>query len=542
MNHKTATPKAANKATKSRAVPPVSLNETPKRRGRPPKDAAPAAPPAKAPALKLAAQPAPKREHSDALLQQLDIDGIMPSPFQHRSGKMCDDAELPGLADSIKANGILQPLTVRKAGADAPSGIKHELIFGHRRLAAAKLAGLKRVPCILSAMDDPHAQFANILENLQRKDLSPIDEADGVAALTEIEGMTAPQIAKALGVSERWVFRRRKLAAIIPEWRKILLETKAGQLFCERLAACPAPLQKVLLKTPLTKDPDADRIGGTLYEAGARDIKEMPWSKKHANWCFVCPSIVDTVKGSDVDLGAVGYRLNGCQFCGDPACRKKKEKDWIKEKLEEFAHSPHKGTNAPPKKIRFEYEAYNSWQKSPVPTTKFCVPYMITEGQEAGKVFWGQKPQEPSQQDGTGGSAKSPPKPPAEIPGKKEEFNRIKAIHALVEKGAPDVINVRRALELVLLYGADFIDDKAQSRRSRFLKALNMPDDELAKAVCKYVREDCFNIWQLDQNTYLTREIDDYDYKGEAEQLALTFGIADHDITKKMQEMLDGND
>lgn len=541
MNHKTATPKAANKASKTRAVPPVSLDNTPKRRGRPPKDAAPAAPPAKAAPLKLAAGPAAKPGTASlttgTAVLRLDIESIMPSPFQHRSGKMCDDAELPGLADSIKAHGILQPLTVRPAAPDAPSGIKHELVFGHRRLAAAKLAGLKTVPCILSAMDDSHAQFANVIENLQRKDLSPIDEADGVNELTQMEGMTAPQIAKALGVSERWVFRRRKLSSIIPEWRKIIRDEKAGQLFCERLAACPAPLQKVLLKTPLTKDPDADKIGGTLYEAGARDIKEMPWSKKHADWCFACPSIVDTVKGSDAEDLGQAYRLNGCKFCGDPACRAKKEKDWIKECQEAFARGTHKGTNAPPKLIRYEHEAECSWQKSPVPTTKNCVPFMLSEGQEAGKVFWCPKPQETKSREAN--------KPKPEIPGKKEELARIIAIHALVETGARDVVSVRRALELVLLYGADFIDDdkaKDSSRHSQFLKALNMPDQALAEAVSKYVREDLFSVWQLDRHHYVTTEKDSHDYKGEAEQLALTFGISEGDITKKMRERADGND
>lgn len=536
MSPKANTPKAANKpaaakaAAASKKVPPVSVEDAPKKRGRP----------AKAPALVLEkatapkAGPAPLPDCGTAVVM-IRVESIMPSPFQKRGKET--ELDLSGLADSIKANGILQPLTVRPAGTDAPSGIEHELVFGHRRLAAAKLAGLKRVPCLLRAMVDSRAQFAHIIENLQRKDLSPIDEADGVNALTEIEGQTAPQIAKALGVSERWVFRRRKLAAIIPEWRKILLETKAGQLFCERLAACPAPLQKVLLKTPLTKDPDADKIGGTLYEAGARDIKEMPWSKKHSDWCFACPSIVDTVKDADVDLGQT-YRLNGCKFCGDPACRAKKEKEWIKERQEAFTLI-HKNTafSKPPTLVKRDYDA--GWDRKDAPSTKYCEPFMLTEGQDAGKVIWCPKPSAPSRS--SGGSAKDTPKPPAEIPGKKEKYNRIKAIHALVETKALDVISPRRALELALLYTMDWISDHTEpSRHSRFLKALNMPDKELAETVSKCVRED-FNIWFSGQH-YITTEIDPNDYEGEAEQLALTFGIADHDITKKMQEMLDGND
>ena len=515
---------------------PAPAKAAAKPRGRPPKaakakTAAPATKPAKAPALKLAAGPAPSGVTPTVLM--VAIDSIMPSPFQHRSGKMCDDAELLGLSDSIKANGILQPLTIRKAAPDAPSGMRHELIFGHRRLAAAKLAGLKQVPCILNAMDDPHAQFANIIENLQRKDLSPIDEADGVNALTKMEDMTAPQIAKMLGVSERWVFRRRKLAAIIPEWRKILLETKAGQLFCERLAACPPPLQKVLLKSVLTKDPDAERIGGTLYEAGARDIKQMPWSKKHTDWCFACPSIVDTVKDADADLGQT-YQLNGCKFCGDPTCRAKKEKDWIKERQEAFALSVKNTVFCkPPTLVKRDYAA--GWDRKDAPSTKYSEPFMLSEGQEAGKVIWCPKPATTTER------RNATPEPKPVIPGHKEKLARIKAIHELVETKALDVISPRRALELALLYTMDWISDQKElSRHSRFLKVLNMKDDELAKTVSKCVRED-FSCW-ISEQQYTTTPKDPNDYEGEAEQLALTFGIADNDITKKMQEMLDGND
>jgi ParB/RepB/Spo0J family partition protein len=513
-----------------------TIPSTKKAKTAPSKKATAQPKPVKAPSLKLKASPAPKATGVTPTVLMVTVDSIMPSPFQHRSGKMCDDTEILSLADSIRANGILQPLTTRPAGTDAPSGIRHELIFGHRRLAAAKIAGLKTVPCILSSMDDPRAQFANIIENLQRKDLSPIDEADGVNALTKIKELTAPQIAKMLGVSERWVFRRRKLAAIIPEWRALLFKTKAGQLFCERLAACPPPLQKVLLKTPLTEDPDAEQIGRTLYDAGARDIKEMPWSKKHAEWCFACPNIVDTLKTSDTDLGET-YRLSNCQFCGDPTCRVTKEKAWVKESLEAFAKSPHVGSNKP-ELIKREYDAYNSWNKSPKPTPKNCVPYMITEGQEAGKIIWCQKRPSPSDPATRAGSAAKESKPQPEIPGKKEELARIQAIHELVESGGKDVISVRRALELVLLYTIDHdFGGKDCSRHSRFLKALNMPDDELAKIVSKDVRENSFGVF-INQSLYTTVEKDTYDFKGESEQLALTFGITEKEIEAKAKEIL----
>jgi ParB family chromosome partitioning protein len=119
---------------------------------------------------------------------------IGPSPFQTRAAET--EEELAGLAASVRASGVLQPLTVRRAGPDAPSGVRWELVCGHRRLAAARLAGLPMVPCVALDMDDDAAQLANVVENLQRKDLSPLEEADGVAALTE-GGKTAPEIAEA---------------------------------------------------------------------------------------------------------------------------------------------------------------------------------------------------------------------------------------------------------------------------------------------------------------------------------------------------------
>lgn len=108
---------------------------------------------------------------------------IGPSPHQTRAAETAE--ELAGLAASIAASGVLNPLTVRRAGPDAPSGVKWELVCGHRRLAAARLAGLPLVPCVALDLDDGAARLANVVENLQRKDLSPLDEAAIAAKIAE---------------------------------------------------------------------------------------------------------------------------------------------------------------------------------------------------------------------------------------------------------------------------------------------------------------------------------------------------------------------
>lgn len=165
-------------------------------------------------------------EHKKNYLVYLAVEDILPHPKNPRK----ELGDLTEMAESVKANGIMQNLTVVEVG-DLPSdrivelGITAEdidqgrymVVIGHRRLAAANLAGLSEVPCVISDMSYEDQLATMVTENLQRTDLTPVEQAQGLRQLSMELGLGAAQIAEKTGISESTVRRRLKVAAIAPE-------------------------------------------------------------------------------------------------------------------------------------------------------------------------------------------------------------------------------------------------------------------------------------------------------------------------------------
>tara|TARA_B100000927_G_scaffold291625_1_gene294924 strand:+ start:2670 stop:3575 length:906 start_codon:yes stop_codon:yes gene_type:complete len=124
-------------------------------------------------------------------VSEIVISEIVPSPWQPR--KIFDEEPLNDLVLSIKEHGILQPLVVRKTND------KYELVAGERRWRAAQLASLKKVPIVLIEVDDKKALEIALVENLQREDLNPIEEARGYALLKETFNLTQEQVSERVG-------------------------------------------------------------------------------------------------------------------------------------------------------------------------------------------------------------------------------------------------------------------------------------------------------------------------------------------------------
>lgn len=130
---------------------------------------------------------------------------------QNQPRKGFDQDKLEELASSIRQHGVIQPLTVRKLS----SGY-YQIIAGERRWRAARLAGLKEVPAIIIEADDQKAMELAMIENLQREDLNPIEEAEGYRALTETYGMTQAQAAESVGKSRSAVANAMRLLELDP--------------------------------------------------------------------------------------------------------------------------------------------------------------------------------------------------------------------------------------------------------------------------------------------------------------------------------------
>lgn len=139
----------------------------------------------------------------------LPAEDIAPSPVQPR--KLFDEKELEELSESIRSYGILNPLTVRCRGG------KFELVAGERRLRAAKLAGLREVPCILLDVNMEDASLIALIENLQRRDLDFIEEAAGLSRLIRMFGMSQEEAARRIGKSQSAVANKLRLLKLPPD-------------------------------------------------------------------------------------------------------------------------------------------------------------------------------------------------------------------------------------------------------------------------------------------------------------------------------------
>ncbi|MEN9769955.1 MAG: hypothetical protein RLZZ180_1585, partial [Pseudomonadota bacterium] len=131
---------------------------------------------------------APASEGRDAgLPASLSLDDLVPGKYQPRTHM--DEGALYELAESIKAQGIMSPILVRKL-SQGPAAGRYEIIAGERRFRAARLAGLESVPVLVRDVDDQAAAAMALIENMQREDLNPLEEAQGLQRLIREFGMT----------------------------------------------------------------------------------------------------------------------------------------------------------------------------------------------------------------------------------------------------------------------------------------------------------------------------------------------------------------
>ena len=135
-----------------------------------------------------------ERKKSAGKIYFLPIDQIHPSPFQAR--RTFEEQELAGLAQSIRENGLLQPISVRKAAEG------YELVAGERRLRACKLAQMTTIPAILCSYADEQTAALGLLENIQRTDLNPFEQAQGLRDILVLWDCTQAEAAKRLGMAQ----------------------------------------------------------------------------------------------------------------------------------------------------------------------------------------------------------------------------------------------------------------------------------------------------------------------------------------------------
>jgi len=151
----------------------------------------------------------------------LYLDDIIPNRFQPR--EVFDERALKELALSIREHGVIQPIIVRKIGT------KYEIIAGERRYKASTIAGLTKIPAIVRNLDDKESSKVALIENLQRKDLTPIEEARTYQKILDIDNMTQEELAKSMGKSQSAVSNKLRLLTLSNKIQDALLNEKISE-------------------------------------------------------------------------------------------------------------------------------------------------------------------------------------------------------------------------------------------------------------------------------------------------------------------------
>jgi ParB family chromosome partitioning protein len=204
-------------------------------------------------------------EQGEHQLLTLPIEYMQRGKFQPR--KDMDAEKLQELAESITAQGIIQPIVVRKLASE-----KYEIVAGERRWRAAQLAGLQQVPVVIKEIDDRAAMAIALIENIQRENLNPLEEADALKRLLDEFVMTHQQVADAVGKSRTTVTNLLRLIELQPEVKKLLIGRQLEMGHARALLPLEG-LKQVIVANKIAKE-------GLTVRAAERLVKESQLEAK----------------------------------------------------------------------------------------------------------------------------------------------------------------------------------------------------------------------------------------------------------------------
>ncbi len=207
-----------------------------------------------------------KPAQDGATITSLPLGALQAGKYQPRQ-KM-DSGPLQELAESIREQGVMQPLLVRAISAG-----KYEIIAGERRFRAATLAGLAEVPVLVSLADDKGAAAMALIENMQREDLNPLEESRGLARLIEEFGFTHEQAAKSVGKSRSAISNLLRLAQLAKPVQAMLMAGDIDMGHARALLPLPGASQVALAQKIMAQGlsvREAERLSAVLARAGGQ--------------------------------------------------------------------------------------------------------------------------------------------------------------------------------------------------------------------------------------------------------------------------------
>jgi ParB/RepB/Spo0J family partition protein len=263
------------------------------------------------------------------------LKSIKSSPFNSR--KTFDAAKMKELTASVQEKGILNPVLVRPSGSVAHPG--YELVCGERRMRAAVAAGLEEIPAVIRPLTDQQALECMVIENLQREDVHPLEEAEGYEQLMKKHGYkSVDDIAAKIGKSKAYVYGRLKLCDLIPENRKFFFEGKFSPAVALLVARVPAHLQREA--GGKVANGEYGR-GNPMTPKGAQEylhqhfmlqLKEAQFDTKEKGLggkvsCLECPKRTGSQKELFSDI-------QGADICTDPVCFEAKKNAFAQRSID----------------------------------------------------------------------------------------------------------------------------------------------------------------------------------------------------------------
>lgn len=228
----------------------------------------------------LGPRPEAAEADADGSLTQVPLAKLRPSPYQPRTH--FDEAAIAELAASIREQGVVQPVVVRRVGK------QYELVVGERRLRAARQAGLEALPAVVRELSDEEAAKITLIENIQREDLNPIDEAQALRHLAKQLGQTHEQVADQVGRARATVTNLLRLLELHPDVQQLVREGRLSMGHARVLVPLAPAKQKELAraiakhglsvrqaerlakggkrKDPPRQDPDLERLQQRLSD------------------------------------------------------------------------------------------------------------------------------------------------------------------------------------------------------------------------------------------------------------------------------------
>ena len=258
------------------------------------------------------------------------ISAIRPNGFNPR--KHFDETSLNELAESIRQQGILQPVTVRPI-ADSND---YELVFGERRYRAATIVGMQEIPAIINDLSDEEAEEIAITENLQRKDVTPMEEANAYQRLMESGRHDLSSLSVQFGKSEAYIRTRLKFASLIPEIATLLETDEITVSVASEICRYGEDIQREVYEQHLKEDvtysswrgQKASEIAGNIERQYTADLERYSFDK---TLCLSCPH----------NTNNMSLFCEGCGKCANRTCLAEMNASYLVDKaLQVLAENP----------------------------------------------------------------------------------------------------------------------------------------------------------------------------------------------------------